>query len=144
MVERISPEEARRRMDEDGWIYLDVRSVPEFDAGHPKGAYNVPLMHMGDGGMEPNPDFLPVVEATFPKDTPLILGCRSGGRSLRAGEMLEAAGWTRVVDQRAGWGGARDPFGQLGEPGWEAAGLPSATEPEPGRSYAELEAERRG
>jgi rhodanese-related sulfurtransferase len=144
MVDRISPEEARRRMDEDDWTYVDVRSVPEFEQGHPAGAYNVPLMHMSAGGMEPNPDFLPVMEAAFDKDAKLILGCKSGGRSLRAAEMLEAAGWTNVVDQRAGWGGSRDPFGQLSEPGWEAAGLPRASDPEPGHAWADLETKKRG
>ncbi len=137
MIERISPDEAKQRMDQ-GWTYLDVRSVPEFEQGHPSGAYNVPLMHMGPAGMQPNPDFMDVVGRHFPKDTRLVLGCRSGGRSLRAAEMLRAAGYTNLVDQRAGWGGARDAFGQLSEKGWEAAGLPTSTEPEEGRSWDAL------
>lgn len=137
MVERISPEEAKQRQDA-GWVYLDVRSVPEFEQGHPKGAYNIPLMHMGPAGMEPNGDFMSVVERTFPRDTQLVLGCKSGGRSLRAAEMLAAAGYVNVVDQRAGWGGARDAFGQLSEPGWEAAGLPTSSTAEAGRKYEEL------
>src|SRR5690606_38806130 len=119
MIERISPEEAKRRMDE-GWTYVDVRSVPEFEQGHPAGAYNIPLMHMGPGGMEPNSEFMEAVEQAFPRSAKLVLGCKSGGRSLRAAEMLSGAGYTQVVDQRAGWGGARDPFGQLTEKGWEA------------------------
>lgn len=143
MVDRISPEDALRRMKDEGWDYVDVRSIPEFEQGHPAGAYNVPLMHMGPAGMEPNPDFLSVFEASFPKDAKIVLGCKSGGRSLRAAEMLEAAGWKSVVDQRAGWGGARNPFGQVSEKGWEAAGLPRENEPQPGHSYAELE-EKRG
>ncbi|HJL17782.1 MAG TPA: rhodanese-like domain-containing protein [Sandaracinaceae bacterium LLY-WYZ-13_1] len=142
MVERIPPAEAKRRMDEDEWVYVDVRSIPEFEQGHPSGAYNVPLMHMGAGGMEPNADFLSVMEASFPKDAKLVLGCKSGGRSLRAAEMLEAAGWTSVVDQRAGWGGSRNPFGQVGEAGWEAAGLPTSTEAPPGRAYEDLKKKR--
>lgn len=137
MIERISPEDAKRRLDE-GWTYLDVRSVPEFEQGHPAGAYNIPLMHMGAGGMEPNPEFMSVVERTFPRDAKLVIGCKSGGRSLRAAEMMSAAGFTNVVDQRAGWGGARDAFGQLTEKGWEAAGLPTATQGEAGRTWDEL------
>ncbi len=132
MIERISPEDAKRRLD-DGWIYLDVRSVPEFEQGHPAGAYNIPLMHMGAGGMEPNPEFMSVVERTFPRDAKLVIGCKSGGRSLRAAEMMSAAGFTNVVDQRAGWGGAREAFGQL-----TAAGLPTATQGEAGRTWDEL------
>jgi rhodanese-related sulfurtransferase len=125
-VKRISPREARQLLDE-GWVYLDVRTEPEFAAGHPAGAHHVPLHLAGPRGMTPNPDFLPTVETRYPKDTPLVLGCRSGGRSLTAARMLLAAGYTRVVDQRAGFEGARDPFGQLVEPGWAAAGLPVET-----------------
>ena len=82
-----------------------MRSVPEFEAGHPTGAFNVPLMHMGPGGMSPNPDFMAVVQKSFPTDAKLVLGCKGGGRSLRAAEMLQAAGFTAVVDQRAGFEG---------------------------------------
>jgi len=137
MVERISPKDAKARLDE-GWTYLDVRSVPEFEQGHPAGAYNVPLMHMGAGGMEPNPDFIAAVEASFPKDAKLVLGCKAGGRSFRAAQQLEARGYTHVLDQRGGWSGATDPFGRALEAGWEQEGLPSATDAEPGRSWAEL------
>ncbi|HBQ19903.1 MAG: rhodanese-like domain-containing protein [Sandaracinaceae bacterium] len=137
MVERISPKQAMARLEE-GWTYVDVRSVPEFEQGHPAGAYNVPLMHMGAAGMAPNPEFLSVMQERFPTDARLVLGCRSGARSLRAAEMLEAAGFEHVVDQRAGWDGARDPFGRELEPGWRGEGLASAMEAEPGRSWDAL------
>jgi rhodanese-related sulfurtransferase len=136
-MERISPDEAKRRLDA-GWVYLDVRSVPEFEQGHPAGAYNVPLLHMGRGGMEPNPEFLAVVTKTFARSTRLVVGCKSGPRSLRAAQMLEAAGFASVADQRAGWSGAHDAFGQITERGWRAAGFPSETEAQPGRAWHEL------
>jgi len=137
-LERISPEEALRLMQEKGYVYVDVRSVPEFEAGHPTGAYNVPLMHMGAGGMQPNPQFLDAMKASFADDAKLVLGCRSGGRSKRAADMLIAQGFTRVVDQRAGFEGATDPFGKMAEPGWRPQQLPIATQAEPGRSWAEV------
>jgi rhodanese-related sulfurtransferase len=120
---RISPQEARVKLVE-GWTYVDVRTVQEFEAGHPPGAVNAPLMHAGPGGMVANPDFLPVMRAAFPLDATLIVGCKSGGRSLRALQALAGAGFTRVLDQRAGWDGARDAFGQISEPGWSRSGLP--------------------
>lgn len=138
-VRRVSPSEARA-LCEQGYLFVDVRSEPEFAQAHPEGAYNVPLLHAGPGGMAPNPDFLSVMEARFPKDTRLVLGCRSGGRSLKAAEVLLGAGFTDVIDQRAGFDGARDAFGSLTEKGWAAAGLPTATAAQPGRSYAELKA----
>lgn len=137
-VKRISPEEALALMQNEGYVYLDVRSIPEFEAGHPEGAFNVPLLHMTPSGMQPNPDFLDVVVANFPKDTKLVVGCKAGGRSLRAAEHLVAAGYPHIVDQRAGWAGATNPFGQLTEPGWQPKNLPATTETEPGKAYTEL------
>jgi rhodanese-related sulfurtransferase len=130
-VKRVSPEEARDLMEKEGYTYLDVRSIPEFEAGHPKGAYNIPLNHMGPGGMSPNPDFMAVVQKTFTPDAKLVLGCKGGGRSLRASEMLQAAGFTSVIDQRAGFEGGA-------EPGWRPRGLPTAADAEPGRAYEAL------
>ena len=40
---------------------------------------------------------------------------------MRAAQALVAAGFTNVIDQRAGWDGARDSFGQVTEPGWSRA-----------------------
>jgi len=137
-VRRVSPQEAEALIKEDGYVYLDVRSIPEFDAGHAAGAYNIPLLHATPSGMRPNGDFMSVVLAVFPKDTKLVVGCRSGNRSLRAAEALLGAGFTHVVDQRAGHGGARDAFGQVQEPGWESAGLEVAIEPHPERTYDAL------
>src|ERR1700733_8748233 len=100
-IKRVSPAEAKQLVDQ-GYVYLDVRSEPEFAAGHPAGAHNVPVMNAGPRGMAPNPDFLSVVEALYPKDARLVVGCRSGQRSMRAAEMMSAAGYTGLVDQRAG------------------------------------------
>ena len=136
-VTRISPEEARKLMDSDGYIYLDVRSEPEYAAGHPKGAHNIPIMHAGAGGMTPNPDFVSVASAVYAKDQKLIVGCKAGQRSMRAADALTAAGFTDVVDQRAGFEGPRDPFGKVSEPGWSPLGLPTETVT-PGASYTEL------
>src|SRR5262245_16291244 len=110
-VKRIAPEEARDLIDKDGYVYLDVRSVPEFAAGHPTGAYNVPLLDMGPGGMVDNPDFLKVVEKNFEKGAKLVVGCKAGGRSARAAALLERAGYTNVVDQRNGYDGTPLPTG---------------------------------
>lgn len=139
MATRVSPDEAKRRMDDEGWVYVDVRTEAEYAAGHPAGAQNVPFMLAGAGGMVPNPEFVATMEALYPKDAKLVLGCRSGQRSLRALEALTQAGYTSLVDQRAGFDGARDAFGGIAEPGWQARGLPVERETK-GGSYAELRA----
>jgi rhodanese-related sulfurtransferase len=121
-VKRVPPAEAKRLMDEEGYVYVDVRSVPEFAAGHPAGAYNVPITHLGPLGPSPNVDFLRVMEQRFGKDAKLVVGCRSGGRSLQAAAILLGAGFKTVVDQRAGFDGAP------GQPGWRPAGLPTTSD----------------
>jgi len=141
-VERVNPDDAAKLL-EQGWKYVDVRSVPEFDAGHPAGAFNVPLNHAGASGMVPNPDFITVMESAFARDDQLVIGCRSGQRSLRAAEMLAGRGFTRVVDMRGGFGGEKDRAGAVVVAGWQARALPSATTAESGRSYAELKTSER-
>jgi hypothetical protein len=89
--------------------------------------------------MAPNPDFQRVVEANFSKDTGLVLGCKSGGRSAQAAALLEAAGFTRVADVRGGFSGERDAMGRVTFAGWQDCGLAVATVALPGRSCVELE-----
>jgi rhodanese-related sulfurtransferase len=131
-VRRVSPEDAKALIDQEGYVYVDVRSIPEFEAGHPEGAYNVPIAHLGPGGMAPNPDFVDVMERNFAKDARIVLGCRSGGRSLQAASILQSAGFTNVVDQRAGFEGAGR------ESGWRPKGLPTSMAPASGCDYHAL------
>ena len=112
---KISPAEAHAKMSGEGFAYVDVRTPEEFAAGRPAGAINIP---MGEA-------FLEEIRARFAKDANIIVGCRTGVRSARAVQLLVAAGFTNVLDQRAGWDGARGPFGEVVEPGWKRVGLPS-------------------
>lgn len=130
-VQRVTPQEAKTLMDQ-GYVYVDVRSIPEFEKGHPAGAYNVPLLHMGPNGMAPNSDFSAVMQQRFPKDAKLIIGCKMGGRSAQASQLLESLGYTAVVDQKGGF------EGQPGNPGWQPAGLPVSAQAEADHAYAQL------
>lgn len=136
-IVRVDVAEAKRLIDEEGYRYLDVRSVPEWSGGHPVGAANVPLLHAGAGGMKPNPDFLKVVEKSFAKDEKLVVGCAAGKRSMRAVQLMLDAGFTNVIDVEPGYSGVKDAFGQVRKPGWQAAGLPIETETA-GGSWTEL------
>lgn len=122
-VARVSPAEALALLGE-GYTYVDVRTESEFAEGHPEGAVNVPWNV--DGPIDPvkNEAFLPTMEARFAKDAKIVVGCKAGARSAAASEALVAAGFTRIVDQRAGWDGRRGTFGEIVEPGWRRAGLP--------------------
>jgi rhodanese-related sulfurtransferase len=126
MAKRVSPREAHELMGQ-GYVYVDVRSTPEFTEGHPAGAVLVPFAEMGPTGMQPNPQFVAQLAARFPKDAKLVIGCQAGGRSARAVAALEQSGFTALVDQRAGFGGARGPTGQVVEKGWRDEGLPVET-----------------
>lgn len=140
-VKRVTPDEARELLDE-GWVYLDVRSIPEFEQGHPAGAYNIPLLHADPGGRRvPNPEFAAVVERAFTKSDKLVLGCRSGGRSLRAAEQLSQLGFTNLVDMRGGFSGEADRRGGVACEGWASRDLPVEHEARAGRDYASLKGE---
>lgn len=130
----VTPEEAAALLAQ-GYTYVDVRSEPEFEAGHPEGALNVPISHASPTGMQPNPEFLSVVEQAFAKDAKLVIGCKSGGRSKRAVAVLTGAGFTDVVDMGPGWDGSRDAFGRV-TPGWSASNLPKEVGTSERQSYA--------
>lgn len=110
-------------------VYLDVRTVEEFEAGHPAGARNIPVLLFDPATREPreNADFVAVVERELPRTTKLVVGCQAGGRSQRACELLAQAGWTDVTNVHGGFGGARDRLGRVVVPGWRDAGLPVET-----------------
>ena len=132
-LKRVSPEQAHDLMQGQGYAYLDVRSVPEFTQGHPTGAYNVPIIHMGPAGNHANPRFLEVVERRFAKDAPLVVGCRTSARSQQAAALMEQAGFSNLIVQQAGFVGP-SPM----EPGWGPKGLPTSQAAEPGRSWDAL------
>jgi rhodanese-related sulfurtransferase len=138
-MRRLSPREAHALMVSEGYAYLDVRSVPEFDEAHPHGAYNVPLDQSSESGLAANPSFAREVARLFAKDARIVVGCAVGVRSVEAALRLQHAGFTQVVEQRAGMLGVRDPFGRVREKGWRDEGLPTSTQAEPGHSYREIE-----
>ncbi len=123
--DRIDAKEAKRRMDEEGWTLLDVRSVQEFQSGHPAGALNLPYLERSGHGMVPNAAFARVVQAIFPdREQKIITTCQMGGRSVRAAQELINLGYTRVVDLRGGFASEKDDRGTVVVPGWRDSGLP--------------------
>lgn len=138
-IRQITPDEAHALLSE-GYRYIDVRTEGEFANGHPATAVNVPVVFPDPTTrrMVMNPDFARVVEAHFPKDAPIIVGCQAGGRSQRAAEVLTQAGYTHVVNMQGGFDGARDQTGRTVVAGWNERGLPVCTDCGPENSYAGL------
>ena len=111
-VRHVGVQEAYQLQTTDGYTYVDVRSVPEYEKGHPKSAHNVPY-------------FLAVMQANYPTDAKLLIGCQVGGRSAKAVERLTAAGYDTAVNVKGGFGGSRDPAtGYVVDDGWAQMGLP--------------------
>ena len=130
-IRSLDPKSAHAEMQTSpGHVLLDVRTVEEFDAGHPAGAVNVPwaLRDPASGGMAPNPDFVPAVQKSVPAATRVYASCLGGVRSLNALRALESAGYADLVNVDTGWGGKRDPSGRIVAPGWKDCGLPVGNE----------------
>ena len=144
-MKELSAQDAYDLMQSDPeYVYLDVRSVPEFEAGHATGAINIPILHFAPGaGMSPNEDFAAVVEAALAKDAKLVVGCKTGGRSARACEVMSQMGYTNVANVRGGFVGAMDNFGRVVEPGWSMLNLPTCTECSDEARYEVLAAKSR-
>jgi rhodanese-related sulfurtransferase len=140
--QNISVREARLKQGE-GYTYVDVRSIPEFEQGHPAGAVNVPLLHRDarTGQMMPNREFLDVMRANFRSESKLLIGCQVGGRSAQAAEALVLAGFNDVANVLGGFGGTRDPMtGAMSAEGWTQAALPVEIGRSEGRGYEDLHA----
>ena len=142
-VKQINPEEANEFMQSDeGALYIDVRTEPEFENGHPPNAINIPVVFPDSvtRQMMPNPEFIRVVEAHVGKGKRVIVGCQRGGRSQHAGELMVGAGYTDVSNMQGGFGGARDPMGQIVAPGWLQMEYPVENRVDDSNSYEGLKA----
>ena len=122
-------------------MYLDVRTVAEFNQGHPPHAWNIPVfVRTDDGGMQKNADFLATVEKAIPKDTYVIVGCRSGKRSAIALNIMRGAGYGQLSNVLGGFLGQRDASGTTVHSGWKEAGYEVETGDGGDHSYAKLQA----
>lgn len=74
-----------------GAMVLDVRTPEEFAEGHLANAVNIPFEQVTQEFMNRG----------IPKDTPVVLYCRSGRRSGIAVADLVAAGYTQAFDAGA-------------------------------------------
>jgi rhodanese-related sulfurtransferase len=81
---RVDSAEAHRLVEQEGGVLVDVRSPKEYAEGHVDGAINVPVGDMAERLGE------------LPRDRPLVLYCRSGGRAARAARLLNKNGFDQV------------------------------------------------
>ena len=145
-IKEITPPQAHDVLSADpNAVYIDVRTEREFANGHPQGAINIPVAFPDPArGMMVNPDFVKVVQANFTHDKKVIVGCQAGPRSNAAAGLLQQTGYQDVSNMLGGFGGMRDPSGQVIAPGWAASDLPVSQENGEGVSYASLAAKVKG
>ena len=108
-------------------LFVDVRMEIEYlYVGHPPGVVHIAWYEYPDMHVDP-PRFVAKVlrEAHDDKERPVLLLCRSGKRSLPAGEALEAAGFTEIINVLHGFEGEPDENFQRGRlSGWRHDDLP--------------------
>lgn len=91
------------RLQAAGAPLIDVREPAEFAAGHLPGAVNIPR-----GVLEFEVDGHPAVNcerdpALGHRDQPVIVYCRSGGRSALAAEALQRLGFAQPLSLAGGY-----------------------------------------
>jgi rhodanese-related sulfurtransferase len=105
-------------------VFIDCRSEMEYlFVGHPVGSILIPWVDAPN--WEINPNFVAHVKTAASVNRPVVLICRSGRRSVEAGEVLEKAGLTRVYNVLHGFeGDLDDGHHRNSVNGWRVDGLP--------------------
>ena len=134
VVKSLSPSEAHDLVEKDPRaVLIDVRSNMEFlFIGHPVGAINIAWIDEPDWNI--NEHFAAEVRKLLLGglshlqnigSAPVVLICRSGKRSLEAGEQLIAEGFAEVYNVNEGFEGDLDDSHQRSTTaGWRFHGLP--------------------
>lgn len=93
--QQITQEAAKKMMDTQKVVILDVREQHEYDSGHISGAVLLPVGAITEGT---------AVEVIGDLDTVVLVYCRSGNRSKTASQVLVDLGYTSVYE----FGGIND------------------------------------
>lgn len=87
------PEEVMTHIASSDWTILDVRENTEYDAGHVPSAWLMPYSSKA----------LTFLWTELPKDKPVIVYCRSGGRSVAASMFLAEQGFLKIYNMPGGF-----------------------------------------
>lgn len=88
VVEKVPARSWREWVRENGAVLVDVREPHEWRAGTLPGARLMAMSSFDPGALDP--------------ETPVLLVCRSGNRSLAVGQALAGAGFRRVGNLEGG------------------------------------------
>ena len=126
MIKQIKSSDVKKLLEENHKIVvLDVRTREELESvgkikAEDLGSKTFHIVVSPDLGnwQEPDPNFVENVKKQINKDTPILLSCAAGGRSLIAANLLEQEGYTAMNLSDGFSGNGQDP-------GWKNAGLPT-------------------
>lgn len=91
-IQNITAGELKEKMkkEKNNVQYVDVRTVEEFNGSHIKGFKNIPLHLINNRSSHLN------------KDKEVVLVCRSGMRSMKAGKLLKKLGFSKITNVKGG------------------------------------------
>ena len=125
MIKQIKSSEVKKLLEENPkTVILDVRTNDELNSVGKINAedlgsktYHVVVSPDLGNWQEPDPNFVENVKKQINKDTPVLISCAAGGRSLIAANLLEQEGYTAINLSDGFSGNGQDP-------GWKNSGLP--------------------
>ena len=125
MVKQIKSSEIKKYIEENpSAVVLDVRTKEELDSvgridaeGLGSKTFHVVVSPDLGNWQEPDPNFVENVKKEISKDTPVLISCAAGGRSLIAANLLLQEGYTAMNLSDGFSGNGQDP-------GWKNSGLP--------------------
>ena len=97
-IPELSPDDAKKRLDAKEAIAIDIRERDEVNQGHLPGAVVIPR-----GFLE-----IRVEEKVPDKNTPVVVYCASGTRSLLAARALKELGYEHVASMSGGYSKWKD------------------------------------
>lgn len=92
-VQVVDVAQFEKKMNENQVQLIDVRTPEEFQEGHLANAQNINVL---DATFESQ-------VASLDKTKPVLIYCKSGGRSAKASEKLKALGFTNITDLEGGF-----------------------------------------
>ena len=126
-MKHLTPRESwQYLLDHPDALFVDVRMEIEYlYVGHPPGVVHIPWYEYPEMQAHPERFVEQVQREAGGKARPVVLLCRSGRRTIDAGEALEAAGFADVVNVLHGFEGELDEHFKRGRlNGWRFDGLP--------------------
>jgi rhodanese-related sulfurtransferase len=120
----LSPQEAYELTQKKDVAFIDIRAeVEHFFVGSPANVINIPWQDAPD--YELNPDFLKEMKIVTRFDQTIVLICRSGHRSIDAGNFLIEHGFQKIYHVDEGFEGDKDKAHHRSSVnGWRFRNLP--------------------